>query len=111
MVRRSEIEDGSRGRFDLPVAVEFGTVIGGNGLEGAGEPSDKCDDPHVQLVFGAVGQFANKEVTRLALHYRHDAILFAFTHDGVDFPMAEVPSGFHGGRSRIDHSLIGEFSS
>ena len=106
-----EIELGAGGGLDAAIAMKLGPVVGGDGPEGSRMLPDELDGPEVQGCNGAIGKFSDQGESRLPFHQRDDAVFFACTHNGVDFPVTELASPFDGLRSLADHAFVGEFSA
>ena len=77
----------SSGGLYFLIPVELRAIVCRDRLEDRSMLSDQTDYPLVQLCCRPVGQLSDQGVTGLALHQGHNAVLVAFAHDRVDFPM------------------------
>ncbi len=109
MMGISEVESGVGEALDVLIAVEFGSVVGGDGTYGAGLTLDQSGGPLAQLLCGACLELADLEVSCLAFHEGYDAVL-AMAEHGVNLPVSDAGSVVGGGVSVLDGPLASQSS-
>src|SRR5678816_650447 len=88
--------------------MELGSVVRGDRTQSSWVPGQKFQQHPVGFGGGPRFQFSDQHVAALALDQRQDAVAAfseAFTHHGVDLPMARPTARLHTGRSLADQPL------
>ena len=97
MVGSGEVEAGAEESLDLLVAMELGSVVGGDGMDGMRFVRQELDGALGGMVCGGARELADAHQAAFAFDDRDDAGLAA-TMDCIGFPVAAAgPSLHHGG--------------
>jgi hypothetical protein len=93
MVGSGEEELRAGSSFDLPVAVELGPVVSGDGVGGARSRPDQAQSSAVGGFDGAGLELTDHDVAGLAIDERNDTVLVGDVADhGIGFEVADTAS-------------------
>jgi len=107
---RRKVESRVGGALDVGVPVEFGAVVGGDGVHGSGLSLDQLDGAVAQLLGGPCVELSDLHVSGLSFHEGQHAGLAVAEH-GVGLPMPDAGAVVGGGGSFLDGSLTGQSPS
>ena len=110
MVRGGEVEVGAELLFYIFVAVEFGSVIGGDGVEVRAMGTEEFDGALLGVEDGGLRQRSNAYEARFTIDDGEDGGLVGTVH-GVDFPVVEPDALLDDGRAFGDQLFAGEFAA
>jgi hypothetical protein len=95
VVRSGEVEAGAGLVFEVGVAVELGSVVGGDRANGQIRVRDQGDRGSVELGDGTGVELSDHEMSGGSLDEGDDAGL-SVADDGVDLPVSDFLSGLDG---------------
>ena len=105
-----EVEAGIGDALDVGVAVEFGSVVCGDGVYGAGLAVDELESPSAELVGRSRVELSDLDVPGLSFHEGDDARPAVAEHC-VGLPVSDAGAVVGRGGSVLDRPLSGQSSS
>jgi len=94
MVGRGEIEQNISLVFDAPVLVKLSAIIGGNGFESIRQLVDERQGALIERIGRAIFELTDLYKAGFSFQEGDDTITGTVAHDGIDFPVALVATGF-----------------
>ena len=88
--------------LQLRVAMEFGAVVGSDGLEPIRTAGNELGGAGIELGSGARVELTDHQVSALTLDHGDNAVLAAFAEHRVDLPMTKAASAFNTLRTFAD---------
>jgi len=108
MVGGREVEAGARGVLDVPVAVEFGSVVDGDGSDPRGGAAEERDGAPSGLSGVSGGELTDQEIAGLAIDQGEDGVLIGVADHGVAFEVAPTTAVLSSWGPFGDGPLAGE---